>query len=285
MREKYTTEYYLHHDEEGRPVGYGADGLEDFHQGRVRPMDRDILERIDFRGRRVLDIGCGRGEAVKHAVESGAREVHGVDFSEAAIDIARGLLAAAGLRADLHCADALELLREWSAEPAPRRFDVVMMLDCVEHIPRSELTSLLAALLPMMSERGLLAVNTPAFGADNDVIAEGLDPDARDSSDDFEATAGMHCNRYTCASLKRYLRKRGFGAISHHLFTARWNPPPGTRASAWARRRAAAMGYPILLPRALAPETYSGPVRANWRHHRALAPLRRLKRFVRGVLT
>jgi 2-polyprenyl-3-methyl-5-hydroxy-6-metoxy-1,4-benzoquinol methylase len=282
LREKYTAEYYLHHDREGKAVGYGADGLEDFHRGEVRAVDRDILERIDFNGKRVLDIGCGRGEAVKYAAEHGAAEVRGVDFSEAAIAIARDFLRRSNVAAEVHCADALEFLRNWRATAGSAPLDVVMMLDCVEHIPRSELTSLLRTLGPLMARRGLLLVNTPAFGADNDVLVEGLKEDARDESDDFEATRGMHCNRYTCRSLKTYLGRLGFSAISHHLFVAHWRPPRFLEATRWARRKAAAMGYPILLPRALDPEIYGGPTRTPWRHHPALAPLRRLRRYVRS---
>src|SRR5262249_51813714 len=150
------------HDHEGKPVGYGADGLEDFHQGRVRPVDRDILERVDFRGRSVLDIGCGRGEAVRYAAEQGASAVRGVDFSAPATEIARGFLAGAGIEADLTCADALEFLRDAPGTTRGGSIDVVLMLDCVEHIPRTELTEILGRLLPLMSRRGLLVVNTPA---------------------------------------------------------------------------------------------------------------------------
>ena len=284
MKEKYTLEYYLHHDKDGRPVGYGADGLDDFREGRVRPVDRDILERIDFRGRRVLDIGCGRGEAVRYAAEHGAAEVHGVDFSEAAIQIARAFLEEAGVPAELHCADALELLGAWSARSVAARFDVVMMLDCVEHIPRSELTTLLVTLRPLMTRRSVLIVNTPAFGADNDVLREGLKPEARDDSDEFEATAGMHCNRYTCRSLKVYLRRLGFASLSHHLFAPGWRLPRWLQSTRWARRRGAALGYPLILPRALDPELYSGPTRQPWRHHPALAPARRVKRLVKSLV-
>ena len=284
VREKYTSEYYLHRDEDGKPVGYGVDGLEDFHNGMVRAIDRDILERIDFRGKRVLDLGCGRGEAVKYAVQHGAGDVHGVDFSADAIAIARRFLDEAGVAAHLHCADALELLRTWSAQETGGHFDIVMMLDCVEHIPRVELSALLRELLPMMSERGVLAVNTPAFGADNDVLVEGLKPEARDDSDDHEETAGMHCNRYTCGSFKAFLRRHGFGALSHHLFVPAVWPPRWLQATRWARRRAARMGFPIVLPRADQPEIYNGPTRQPWRHHPALAPARRLKQLLRARL-
>jgi len=283
VREKYTAEYYLHRDKDGHPVGYGVDGIEDFHKGLVRAIDLDILDRIDFRGKRVLDVGCGRGEAVKYAAEHGAADVHGVDFSEDAIAIAREFLREAKITAELYCANVLELLRAWAAETKDERFDIVMMLDCVEHIPRAELSALLRELLPMMSERGVLAVNTPAFGADNDVLVEGLKPEARDDSDDHEATAGMHCNRYTCHSFKLYLRRHGFGALSHHLFVPHAWPPRWLQATRWARRRAAKMGYPILLPRADQPEIYSGPTRRPWRQNPVLAPARRLKRLLRSL--
>lgn len=279
LREKYTAEYYLHRDRDGNAVHYGADGLESFLEGSIRIEDLDILERIDFRGKRVLDLGCGRGEALKYAAEHGAADVHGVDFSKAAIEIARQFLHQANVEVQLHCADALEFLRAWAQRKDPQSFDVVTMLDCIEHIPRSELSVLLRTLLPLMSRRAVLAVNTPAFGADNDLLVEGLKPRAHDTSDDHEATAGMHCNRYTRRSLKRYLRGQGFAAVSHHLFVPHWRPPRWLEATHWALRKAAKLGYPILLPRALKAERYCG---VTWRSHPALAPARWLKRLLRG---
>lgn len=258
LREKYTAEYYLHQDAAGNVLEYGVAGIEEFNRGSIRNIDFDILERIDFNGKRVLDIGCGRGEAVKYAAEHGAAEVHGVDFSEAAITIASEALRKSGSAAELHCADAVDFLRGWSEQNnSSKTFDVVIMLDCVEHIQRSELSDLLEVLLRLMSPKGLLAVNTPYFGTDNDVVVEGLKPAARDMSDDYEATQGMHCNRYTKRSLRRYLRRHGFGAISHHLFVTHWTFPRILDATRLARRLAAHLKYPIHISRALAPELYT----------------------------
>jgi 2-polyprenyl-3-methyl-5-hydroxy-6-metoxy-1,4-benzoquinol methylase len=271
MREKYTRDYYLHKDSDGNPLPYGVAGIAEFQRGHIREADFDILQRIDFRGKRVLDLGCGRGEALKYAVLHGAVETHGVDFSEAAIAIAGQFLQDANIDAQLHCSDALDFLGKWEKTREHQYFDVVTMFDCVEHIPRAELSSTLTILLRLMSRRGILAINTPAFGADNDVIVEGLNPAARDGGDECEGTRGMHCNRYTCYSLKRYLRHYGFAAVSHHLFVPCWRLPVWLEGTRWARRRAAKMGYPLILPRALDRELYTG---ITWLSHPAALPLR-----------
>jgi hypothetical protein len=103
------------------------------------------------------------------------------------------------------------------------------------------------------------------------VLREGLKILARDGSDDHEATRGMHCNRYTRRSLKRYLWRLGFVSISHHLFIPElpcWRCLMGTR---WARKKAVRLGYPLRLPHALAREPYEG---YSWRTHPALRPVR-----------
>lgn len=50
-----------------------------------------ILESMlpDFRGKRVLDLGCGFGWHCRYAAEHGASEVVGIDLSQRMIDVAR----------------------------------------------------------------------------------------------------------------------------------------------------------------------------------------------------
>lgn len=274
LKEKYTRGYFLKEDASGKPTTYGVAGIEDFHKGSIRPADRDILDRIDFRNKTVLDIGCGRGEAVKYAHEKGAARVIGVDFSENAIAIASEFLRKHSVPAELRCRDALEFVKELviqkNAGNAPS-IEIVLMLDAVEHIPRAELTDLLKSLKGVLSPRGLLAVNTPHFGIDNDVIAEGIKDLARDGSEIHEETSGTHCNRFTRSSLKRYMSRQGFCAISHHLFAMDMSCPRPLWATNFAKKRAHAAGYPILLPQALRPEWYDGYV---WRTHPAMRPVR-----------
>ena len=274
LREKYNRQYFLKCDAEGQDTRVGVGGIEEFRVGSLRRADQDILSRIDLRGKRVLDIGCGRGEVLKFAQEHGAAQVIGVDFSADAIAIAGAFLREHGIKAELYCDDALAFVRRYAPqvrEAQSNPLDVVSMFDSVEHIPRTELTELLTTLKSVLSARAILAINTPHFGADNDVLREGVKILARDGSDDHEETRGMHCNRYTRRSLKRYMQRLGFVPISHHLFIPGFPGRSCFMATRGARKKAFRLGYPILLPQALAPEPYEG---YSWRTHPMMRPLR-----------
>ena len=245
MRHKYTRVYFLKRDSVGNRTLFGVEGLEDFERGGIREQDADILRRIDFRGKTVLDLGFGRGEAIKYSLENGARRAVGVDFSEDAHVIAREFLAHYGLHADLHCMDALSFFKWYALQEESEQFDVCLMLDFVEHVPRFELTSVFMFMRKWLSARAVLAVNTPVFPVDNDVIADGLDPKARDTGDDFEETAGMHCNRYSQGSLRNYMRSCGFTAISGHFFVPHLSIARMLEGTPWAWWIASKRAYPI----------------------------------------
>lgn len=251
VRHKYTREYFLKKDDAGKPTLYGVAGLEEFMKGDIRETDKAILQCLDFNGRHVLEFGFGRGEAIKYALDNGAAKVVGVDFSEHASEIAEDFLTRHGYvdrRYELHCKDALGFLREYRPIKAHELFDIVLMLDFVEHIPRSELTEVLKLMHGTLSIRAVIAVNTPVFKVDNDVIKEGLKPEARDTSDVCEETMGMHCNRYTKESLIGFMRDCGFQAISEgHFFATHLSTPTpldGNRPEElWSN--AFKTGYPI----------------------------------------
>lgn len=241
-QDKYTKTYFLRRDENGNPTDFGVIGLEDFEKGGIRSQDKALLAPLDFKGKTVLELGFGRGEAIKYALEQGARRVVGVDFSKDAAAIARQFLQQYELVAEIICADALEFVK---CEKNENCFDVVVMLDVIEHIPRTECAVLLKEMHRILRPKTLLVINTPVFGADNDVLVEGLKPRARDESDDYPETSGMHCNRYTKASLRHFMRACGYGGIGGHYFVN--GPAPSalipTAAHAW--RKAFREGYPL----------------------------------------
>ncbi len=219
VREKYTREYFLRQDANGNKTNIGVEGLEEFLSGDIRKVDKNLLGKIDFKDKIVVDFGFGRGEAIKYICEQGAKKVYGVDFSKASIEIASSMLEHYGHRADLECSDALEYMQKFVKSDKTVKFDVVIMFDFVEHISRSELGQLLSYLRKTMSEKGLVVINTPIYKSDNDVIKEGLKEEARDASDEMPQTEGMHCNRYTKKSLIKFMKSNGFNAISPKFFS------------------------------------------------------------------
>jgi len=256
MQEKYTKSYYLKKDTDGKDTDYGIEGLSEFRKGDIRLEDKDILSRLEFSEKNVLDIGFGRGEALKFASDNKAKKLIGVDFSESAYEIANEFLEFYKISAKLYCCDAITFLKSYILTPRNYLIDIVIMLDCIEHIPRKEVTELFSLLPQILSKRGIVVINTPIFMRDNDVIADGLNPNAMDTSDEFEETVGMHCNRYTKNSLKSYMKKLGFTAISGHFFVPNLHIPFFLVGTKWAWKKAYNMGYPILISALNYPEKF-----------------------------
>lgn len=100
------------------------------------PIQRALINRFKGQAIRlvegiapatILEVGCGEGYMLDALTRGGTTAaLHGVDFSEPAIADARARL---GERATLEARDARELADDG------RQFDLVMMLEVLEHIP------------------------------------------------------------------------------------------------------------------------------------------------------
>ncbi len=100
--------------------------------GPVRPLQArkaaffsDMIE-----GKRILDVGCGRGEQSRWWAEHGATEVVGIDWSQSAVDIAS--------RYCQHLENVTILKADARLYRHERKhyYDVVLMLDFIEHLTR-----------------------------------------------------------------------------------------------------------------------------------------------------
>lgn len=112
---------------------------------------RDPAEDAPFAGLRVLDLGCGGGLTAEPMARLGA-EVVGADPSEGTVPVARVHAAQAGLAIDY---------RETTAEAlaaAGERFDVVLTLEVVEHVP--DPAAYLSAVAALLRPGGLAVVST-----------------------------------------------------------------------------------------------------------------------------
>lgn len=113
------------------------------------PVQRLLLDRFhgeiarllgQVKSDTVLDLGCGEGFVISELLDRGVdAEFTGVDQSSDAIAVARARL---GDRAALHLCDVREL------EPDIGSFDVVLMLEVLEHLEEP------AAALGLLTELG-----------------------------------------------------------------------------------------------------------------------------------
>jgi len=219
LKDKYTKEYFTGQDKNGNKLNYGVEGYEDFLKGKIRSIDLSILNQINFKGKKILELGCGRGEAIKYGVDNGATYYDAVDFSENAIKIAKKFIKTNNIKnINLYCEDAYIFLKRNKTI----KYDIVIMFDFVEHVPREELSKIFELIHKNTTNNSLIAINTPNFKYDNDVITNGLDKrnniNSCDTSDLNEETSGMHCNKYSTISLQNFMKKCGYVNISEQHF-------------------------------------------------------------------
>ena len=113
-----------------------------------------IAHLPDLRGKRVLEIGCGRGQFALYLGHQGAEQVVAADFSSAAVAHARRRVETLDSVTAL-VADVQEL------PFADESFDVVISQETLEHVPDPERG--LAELVRVTARGGTLLVTTPNY--------------------------------------------------------------------------------------------------------------------------
>lgn len=185
-------------------------------------------------GMRVLDVGCGRGEILRHCAQLGAY-AYGIDYAEVAVNLSQEL-ALASLNAPppdkigVYRADAKRL-------PFPTgAFDRVLMFDVVEHLYPWELEAAMAEVKRVLRSGGMYVIHT-APNRWYDVYAYPLvrlvrmlqgkgqlypkDPRVLN----VPVNQDVHVNEQDMAGLRRNLKRAGFGNIKVWL-----NTPPQRRS-------------------------------------------------------
>ncbi|MET0330095.1 MAG: bifunctional 2-polyprenyl-6-hydroxyphenol methylase/3-demethylubiquinol 3-O-methyltransferase UbiG [Dyella sp.] len=121
-----------------------------------------VAARLDLRGARVADVGCGGGLLSEALARAGA-QVTGIDLGEKVIGIAKLHLHESNLTVDYRVQSSTDLA---AAEPAS--FDAVCCMELIEHVP--DPAALVADLARMLKPGGQLFMSTlnrtpAAFGA------------------------------------------------------------------------------------------------------------------------
>ncbi|MGI8632860.1 MAG: methyltransferase domain-containing protein [Solirubrobacterales bacterium] len=204
----YDEDYYLHRC-------FGSDEWRESDGQTPDPLYGGMLDLIGLQpDTRVLDVGTGRGELPRVAVERGASEAMGIDYSHAAIELARKVAADRGLsHVTYRQADARAI------PAADGHYDLVTMLDVVEHLSPRELRDTLGEVRRVLAPGGQLFVHTAPNRLVYDVtycIQRMVAPWRlwrwpADPRNEHERT--MHVNEQTQGSLGKALRTAGFDPV------------------------------------------------------------------------
>ena len=239
----YTEEYFLR----------ACEGYQEFVESRGEHLSRRLSAAFAVAsvepGMRVLDVGCGRGEILRHCARLGAR-AYGIDYAEVAVrmsrEVARAEAGAGGAPIGVYQSDAKRL-------PYPSAtFDRALVFDVVEHLHPWELDAALRDAYRVLKPGGMVVVHTapnrwydryayPLVRLVRTVQGKGAQYPADPRALNVVANVDVHVNEQDLLSLRRYLKRAGFGRMQVWLES----PPQNRRENAVFRvLRKAAFGVP-----------------------------------------
>ena len=141
---------------------------------------------------KILDVGCGTGHFLYFLKNSGYKSYFGIDLSEEAINYCRKKKLGSK---NLINAEAKSYLKKTQT-----KFDVIIMNDVIEHIPKTKIVPLLNLIKKRLNNNGKLIIKTinvanPITGNSSRYL-------------DFTHTIG-----FTQESLSQVIKVSGFGNV------------------------------------------------------------------------
>ena len=165
-------------------------------------------------GDAVLDAGCGRGETALAIARTGA-EVAGIDYSEAAVELTKEMLAEIQPDADIRSGSVTDL--PWPDDS----FDRIQFSDVIEHLDPPQTVPALAEFRRVLKPGGFLLVHTApnllfmnvGWPAARPFVRLAGHREIADRVDGwFEIAEDYHVNEQSVFTLRRNLRAAGFAA-------------------------------------------------------------------------
>ena len=133
---------------------------------RIRLNFGDIFSSIP-KNSRILDLACGVGYLEHYLLRKDFTNIYAVDLSSEQIDVAVKKLEQFGInyrgKVEFELVDAFEYLKKASG------FDVIVMIDLIEHFKKSEVLELMRLAHKALRDIGFLLIRTsnaesPLFG-------------------------------------------------------------------------------------------------------------------------
>jgi len=216
----YTEEYFL----------TACEGYKEFTESQGERLSRRLSEAFAYAevkpGMQVLDVGCGRGEILRHVTRLGAR-AYGIDYAEVAVQLSREATQHEATPVGVYRTDAKRL-------PYPAgTFDRALVFDVVEHLYPWELHASLSDIYRVLKPGGMIVVHTaPNRWYDQYAYPlvrfvrrlQGKRYPANPRALNVAANVEVHVNEQSIVSLRQYLQRAGFARVKVWL-----NSPPQHR--------------------------------------------------------
>lgn len=123
------------------------------------------LELADIKaGENVLDIGCGRGELLYYAIKKGANHALGIDYSQAAIELAQETIKRLPLESQSKAEAKVANIETLNFQ---KKYDVIFMIEIAEHMHDWQLEDTFSVIQNILSEKGRLIIMTPNYYYEN----------------------------------------------------------------------------------------------------------------------
>lgn len=214
----YTEEYFL----------TSCEGYDLFVESEGQHLSRRLKDAFAVAevqpGMRVLDVGCGRGEIVRHCMNHGV-EAYGIDYAEVATLMTRDVIAserpalppekgATAVKAGVCRSDAKHL------PFADNCFDRILMFDVVEHLYPWELHQAMLEIKRVLKPDGRFIIHTapnrwydtyayPWVRRLRTLLGQG-EYYPKDPRAITPANQDVHVNEQDMLSMKRALSEAGF---------------------------------------------------------------------------
>jgi len=219
-----------------------CEGYEEFTRTEGGHLSRRLHQAFEFagveKGMRVLDLGCGRGEIVRHVARLGAA-CYGIDYAQAAVRLSHRALCNEVLPAPVGLAQA-------DAKHLPFRdgiFDRVLMFDVVEHLHPWELDACLKEVIRALKPGGKIVVHTapnrwydayayPVVRQVRRLMGQGTRYPANPRALNVTVNTEVHVNEQDILRMRRALKRNGFVQVSVWLDTPPQNRSESTVMSA-----------------------------------------------------
>lgn len=173
-------------------VSTGQAGYKDEKKNFYNPYYDKIIKNFLPKNKNlfILDLACGYGRLVYSLKAHGYTNVIGVDISEEQVAIAHKLGITEVISQDLNI---------FLENSEPNKYDVVFLMDIMEHLEKPELFDLLDRIYAIMTNHGILIIHVP-----NGVGIFGM----KVRYGDF-----THTNAFTQQSIKQILQACNFSEI------------------------------------------------------------------------